>query len=74
MTIIERALEMVTNGMRIGLGRGRAARAFVKALGQHLHGSNLRVFVRGQTRLLSVTSLETITVSSGVGPRDAFKG
>ena len=35
MTIVERALEMVTNGSRIGLGSGRAARTFVKALEQY---------------------------------------
>ena len=29
MTIIERALELVPNGSRIGLGSGRAAQAFV---------------------------------------------
>jgi ribose 5-phosphate isomerase A len=34
MTIAERALELVPRGGRIGLGSGRAAQAFVKALGQ----------------------------------------
>jgi len=43
MTIIERALEMVTNGSRIGLGSGRAAQAFVKALGACLRNGRLRV-------------------------------
>jgi ribose 5-phosphate isomerase A len=45
MTIVERALELVPNGSRIGLGSGRAAQAFVKALGEclrkgsfHVHG------------------------------------
>ncbi len=32
--IIERALELVPTDSRIGLGSGRAARAFVKALGE----------------------------------------
>jgi ribose 5-phosphate isomerase A len=36
MTIVERALELVPNGSRIGLGSGRAAQAFVKALGERL--------------------------------------
>jgi ribose 5-phosphate isomerase A len=44
MTIIERALEMVTNGSRIGLGSGRAARAFVKALGERVRNGDLHVY------------------------------
>jgi ribose 5-phosphate isomerase A len=44
MTIIERALELVTNGSRIGLGSGRAARAFVKALGARVRDERLRVY------------------------------
>ena len=36
MTIIERALELVPNGSRIGLGSGRAAQAFVQALGERV--------------------------------------
>jgi ribose 5-phosphate isomerase A len=43
MTIIERALELVTNGSRIGLGSGRAARAFVKALGERIRSGRLSV-------------------------------
>jgi ribose 5-phosphate isomerase A len=43
MTIIERALELVANGFRIGLGSGRAAQAFVKALGRRLQDGNFRV-------------------------------
>lgn len=34
MTIVERALAFITDGARIGLGSGRAARAFVSALGE----------------------------------------
>jgi ribose 5-phosphate isomerase A len=34
MTIVERALQMVTDGSRIGLGSGHAAQAFVRALGE----------------------------------------
>src|SRR5689334_1879918 len=44
MTIIERALQLVTNGSRVGLGSGRAARAFVKALGERARDERLRVY------------------------------
>ncbi len=43
MTIVERALELVPNGSRIGLGSGRAAQAFVKALGERLRKGSFRV-------------------------------
>jgi ribose 5-phosphate isomerase A len=43
MTIIERALELVTDGSLIGLGSGRAAQAFVKALGERVRSGRLRV-------------------------------
>jgi ribose 5-phosphate isomerase A len=43
MTIIERALEMVPNGSRIGLGSGRAAQAFIKALGECVRSGSLEV-------------------------------
>lgn len=43
MTIIERALDLVQNNSRIGLGSGRAARAFVKALGERVREEGLRV-------------------------------
>jgi ribose 5-phosphate isomerase A len=43
MTIAERALELVPNGSRIGLGSGRAAEAFVNALGERLRAGSLRV-------------------------------
>ena len=36
MTIIERAVELVANDSRIGLGSGHTAQAFVKALGQRI--------------------------------------
>lgn len=42
-TIIDRALELVPNESRIGLGSGRAARAFVTALGQRVRHGDLRV-------------------------------
>jgi ribose 5-phosphate isomerase A len=44
MTIVERALELVTDGSRIGLGSGRAAQTFVKALGERLRNRRLRVY------------------------------
>jgi ribose 5-phosphate isomerase A len=43
MTIDERALELVPNGSRIGLGSGRAAQAFVKALGERLRNGSFHV-------------------------------
>jgi ribose 5-phosphate isomerase A len=43
MTIVERALDLVPNGSRIGLGSGRASQAFVKALGERVRAGGLRV-------------------------------
>jgi ribose 5-phosphate isomerase A len=43
MTIDERALELVPNGSRIGLGSGRAAHAFVKALGARIRNGSIQV-------------------------------
>src|SRR5262249_43794456 len=43
MTIVERALELVPNNARIGLGSGRAAQAFVKALGERVRKGSLCV-------------------------------
>src|SRR5262245_28809132 len=43
MMIAERALELVPNDSRIGLGSGRAAQAFVKALGERVRKGGLRV-------------------------------
>jgi ribose 5-phosphate isomerase A len=43
MTIVERALELVPNHSRLGLGSGRAAKAFVKALGERIRNGRLRV-------------------------------
>ena len=60
MTIIERALELVTNNSRIGLGSGHAAHAFVKALGERVRRGGLRV--QGVP-----TSLETASLSGKEG-------
>lgn len=43
MTIVERALELVPNASRIGLGSGRAAQAFVKVLGERTRTGHLHV-------------------------------
>ena len=43
MTIYERALQLVTNGSQIGLGSGRAASAFVRALGARVRSGALHV-------------------------------
>jgi ribose 5-phosphate isomerase A len=43
VTIVERALEFVRNGSRIGLGSGRAAQAFVKALGERVQKGTIHV-------------------------------
>jgi ribose 5-phosphate isomerase A len=43
MTIVERALEQVASGSRIGLGSGRASQAFVKALGERVRTGGLQV-------------------------------
>ncbi|MBV8461810.1 MAG: ribose-5-phosphate isomerase RpiA [Acidimicrobiales bacterium] len=44
MTIFERALQFVTSGSRIGLGSGRAARAFVRLLGERVRSGLLHVY------------------------------
>jgi ribose 5-phosphate isomerase A len=43
VTIDERALELIADGTRIGLGSGRAARAFVTALGERVRAGRLQV-------------------------------
>jgi ribose 5-phosphate isomerase A len=43
MTIVERALDLVPNDSRIGLGSGRAAQAFVKALGERIRSGRFQV-------------------------------
>ena len=43
MTIIERALELVSQHSLIGLGSGRAAQAFVRALGEKVRSGAIRV-------------------------------
>jgi len=44
MTIFERALSLVANDSRIGLGSGRAASAFVRALGERVRSGSLHVY------------------------------
>ncbi len=60
MTIIERALELVTNGSRVGLGSGHASQAFVMALGDRLRTGHLCVHA-------VPTSEETATLSRQEG-------
>lgn len=60
MTIVERALELVPADSTIGLGSGRAAQAFVRALGERVQGGTLRV--RGVA-----TSEETAALARQVG-------
>lgn len=43
MTIVERALELVSGHASIGLGSGRAAQAFIRALGEHVRCGAVRV-------------------------------
>lgn len=43
MTIYERAVELVPDGAAIGLGSGRAARAFLQILGERVRVGRLRV-------------------------------
>jgi ribose 5-phosphate isomerase A len=43
MTIVEHALELVPNGSCIGLGSGRAAQAFVRALGERVRTGRLNI-------------------------------
>ncbi len=60
MTIVERALELVTSDSLVGLGSGRAARAFVSSLGERMRAGALRV--RGVS-----TSEETAALARDVG-------
>ncbi len=43
MSIIDRALQLVANDSLIGLGSGRAASAFVRALGERVRSGKLRL-------------------------------
>ena len=43
MTIIERAIELVADNSRIGLGSGHAVQAFAKVLGEYIRSAHLRV-------------------------------
>ena len=57
MTIVERALELVIDGSRIGLGTGHAAQAFILALGQRVRNGLLHV--RGVPTSKEAESLAT---------------
>ncbi len=43
MTIYERAVEMIADGSRVGLGSGRAASAFVRLLGERVRAGRLHI-------------------------------
>jgi ribose 5-phosphate isomerase A len=43
MTIVERALELIADNSVIGLGSGRAAQSFVRALGERVRAGSLHV-------------------------------
>jgi ribose 5-phosphate isomerase A len=60
MTIYERALELIPDGAVIGLGSGRAATAFLKALGERVRAGRLQV--RGVP-----TSQATATLAGQLG-------
>jgi ribose 5-phosphate isomerase A len=60
MTIVERALNLIPDGAAIGLGSGRAAQSFVRALGAKVQSGELRV--RGVP-----TSDETAALARSVG-------
>jgi ribose 5-phosphate isomerase A len=60
MTIVERALELVPPDSAIGLGSGRAAQAFVRALGESVRAGTMRV--RGVA-----TSEQTAALAREVG-------
>ena len=68
MTVAERALALIEEGSAIGLGTGRAATAFVKALGQkvqeglHIRGVPTSDATAGLARELGIplTTLEVV--------------
>lgn len=43
MTIYERAVELIADGFRVGLGSGRAATAFIRLLGERVRAGRLRI-------------------------------
>jgi len=64
MTTAERALEWITDGMVVGLGSGRAAGDFVRALGERAkHGLHVRGVPTSKTTAALATSLGIPLVS-----------
>ena len=47
MTIVERALELVSGHTLIGLGSGRAAQAFIRSLGEQVRSGALPLEIQG---------------------------
>jgi len=60
MTIVERALELISDGTLVGLGSGRASQQFVKALGERVKTGKLKI--QGVP-----TSIETADLAKSVG-------
>ncbi len=56
MTNVEHALAMVSNGMTLGLGSGKAAETFIAALGERVRAG---LNVRGVPTSLSTAALAT---------------
>ncbi len=69
MTTAERVLELITDGMVVGLGSGRAATQFVKALGQRVRQglkvrgvpTSLTIATLAQSLAISLVSLDDIS-------------
>src|SRR5262245_53666044 len=60
MTIIDRALELITGHALLGLGSGRAAQSFIRAVGERVRAGALKV--HGVP-----TSEETASLAQSVG-------
>lgn len=69
MTIFERALELVADGMNIGLGTGRAAERFIEALGTRVKaGLKIRGVATSQAAAAAATKhgVPLVTLAEGM--------
>ena len=65
MTIVERALELVADDSRVGLGSGRAAEAFVRVLGERVRSGQLQVIgVPTSEKTAALARLEGIALAT----------
>jgi ribose 5-phosphate isomerase A len=68
-SIVSRALDLIPNNSRIGLGSGRAARAFMKALGERVRGGRLHVYGVGTSaeteRIAMQEDIPPLTLDQG---------